>query len=130
MPETEPPGDPRTEAFPELAELRQHLPESTMPQAVGIGAIALGMALRYHDINTVQDGTLYQQYKLEGRNMRDLQLDMVFETATRIERHLVGTSHRLSEMVVNLVGEEIARTVGEETLERHGTDSGESEEVP
>ena len=42
--------------------------------AHGIAAVALSLALRYHDINTVQDGVLYQQYKMEGRNMTDLKL--------------------------------------------------------
>ena len=46
--------------------------------AVGVASIALNMAMKYHDINTVQDGALYQQYKLEGKNMRPLHFDMVF----------------------------------------------------
>lgn len=63
---------------------------------VGVASIALNMAMKYHDINTVQDGALYQQYKLEGRNMRTLHLDMVFETAIQIERHLLRANKRVA----------------------------------
>src|SRR5262245_34096250 len=67
---------------------------------VGISALALNMALKYHDSNTVQDGTLYQQYKLEGKNMHGLHLDMVFDTAIQIEQHLVAANTRVAKMIV------------------------------
>lgn len=63
---------------------------------VGVASIALNMAIKYHDINTVQDGALYQQYKLEGRNMRSLHIDMVFETAMQIEKHLIRSHKRIA----------------------------------
>lgn len=74
--------------------------DTKVAPAVGIAAIALNMALKYHDINTVQDGALYQQYKLEGRNFRDLNLDSVFETAIRMEMHLLASSDRIAKIVV------------------------------
>lgn len=73
--------------------------------AVGIASIALNMAMKYHDINTVQDGALYQQYKIEGRNLRDLHLDDVFETAMRIERHLITANERVAKIVFDAVEE-------------------------
>lgn len=73
--------------------------------AHGIAAIALNMALKYHDISVVKDGTLYQQYKLEGRNIRELHLDMVFETAIRIEMYLLGASDRIAKIVVEALVE-------------------------
>lgn len=69
----------------------------------GVAAIALTLAMKYHDIGTVQDGTLYQQYKLEGKNMVPLHLDMVFETAIRIEAHLLASSDRIARFVVDAV---------------------------
>lgn len=69
----------------------------------GIAAIALNLALQYHNINTVQDGTLYQQYKLEGRNMQTLHLDHVFETAIKMEAHLLGSSDRIAKLVVDAI---------------------------
>lgn len=69
----------------------------------GIAAVALTLAMKYHDINTVQDGALYQQYKLEGRNMRDLNIDMVFETAIKIEAHLLASSERIADFVVDAI---------------------------
>ena len=73
--------------------------------AVGIAAIALNMAMKYHDIATVQDGELYQQYKLEGRNMVPLHLDMVFETAMKMEAYLLGASDRIAKFVVEALAD-------------------------
>lgn len=67
---------------------------------MGIATIALNMALKYHDINTVHDGALYQQYKLEGKNLTCLHLDHVFETAMRIEEHLIAANTRVSKLIV------------------------------
>ncbi len=67
---------------------------------VGVASIALNMAMKYHDINTIQDGALYQQYKLEGRNMRSLHIDMVFETAMQIEKHLVRSHKRIADALL------------------------------
>ena len=78
----------------------QPIGETRVAPAVGVAALALTMALKYHDINTVQDGTLYQQYKLEGKNMRALHLDHVFETALRMELYLLGASERIAKVVV------------------------------
>lgn len=77
--------------------------DAPISTAQGIAAVALNFALKYHDINTVQDGALYQQYKLEGRNMRELHLDMVFETAIKMEMHLIGASERIARVVVDAI---------------------------
>lgn len=69
--------------------------------AHGIAAIALNMAMKYHDIATVKDGALYQQYRLEGRNLRELHLDTVFETAIKIEIHLLAASDRIAKVIVD-----------------------------
>lgn len=69
----------------------------------GIAAIALSMSMKYHDIATVQDGMLYQQYKLEGKNMTPLDLDMIFETAIKIEAFLLGSSARIAKLVVDAI---------------------------
>ncbi len=100
----------------ELKALTEHAPDTKIAPAHGIAAVALSMALKYHDINTVQDGTLYQQYKLEGRNMRELNLDTVFETAIRIELHLLGASERIASIVVDALKEAVLE-VDEEDIE-------------
>jgi hypothetical protein len=71
--------------------------------AQGIAAIALNMAMKYYDITIVKDGTMYQQYKLEGRNMRDLHLDAVFETAIKIEKHLIESNGRIDKIIIEAV---------------------------
>ena len=77
------------------------LKDTPIAPAHGIAAIALSMALKYHDTTVVKDGTMYQQYKLEGRNMPVLHLDMVFETAIQIELHLLASSQRIAKVIVD-----------------------------
>lgn len=83
--------------------LSPHMGKTPIAPAHGVAAIALTMALKYHDINTVQDGALYQQYKLEGRNMDTLHLDDVFATAIRMEAHLMGSSERIAALLIEAV---------------------------
>lgn len=87
----------------ELKELSEHLPNAPVVPAHGIAAIALTMAMKYHDINTVQDGALYQQYKLEGKNMVGLHLDHVFETAEKMEAWLIASEKRFAAIVVDMM---------------------------
>lgn len=77
--------------------------DTPVAPAHGIAALALNFALKYHGITTVQDGALYQQYKLEGRNMRGLRLGDVFETAIRMEAHLIGASDRIAALLINAI---------------------------
>lgn len=84
-----------------ILEAAEHLGAGApIAPAHGLAAMALGMAVKYHDIATIQDGALYQQYKLEGRNLQTLHLDMVFETAMRMEAFLISAPSRLANMIV------------------------------
>ena len=85
-----------------IGELATHMGNATVTQPVGIAAIALQMAIKYHDSTVIKDGALYQQYKLEGKNLRELHIDEVFETAIRIEEHLLTSERRIQEMVVDM----------------------------
>lgn len=98
-----------------LMALEPHMKDAPVAPAHGIAAIALTLALKYHDIATCQDGTLYQQYKLEGKNLTPLHLDYVFETAIKIEAHLLGSSERIAQLVVD------ALTRGVEEEEKKAT---------
>jgi hypothetical protein len=75
--------------------------DTKIAPAHGIAAIALSMALKYHDMNMVKDGTLYQQYKIEGRNLKTIGLEDVFDTAIRMEVYLLGASDRIAKLVVD-----------------------------
>lgn len=103
-----------TDANDNLLAALKPIGDTPLPTSHGVAAIALTLAMKYHDINTVQDGTLYQQYKLEGKNMQPLHIDIVFETAIRIERHLLASSDRIAQLVVDAVVQGIER---EDTLE-------------
>lgn len=84
-----------------LAVLSEHAGGTAVAPAHGVAAIALSMAMKYHDIGTVQDGALYQQYKLEGKNLVPLHLDMVFDTAEKMERWLLASSERVAKIIVD-----------------------------
>lgn len=86
-----------------IKELAEHIGNAPVAPAHGIAAIALSMAMKYADIQMVKDGALYQQYKLEGKNMRALHLDEVFETAMKIEAWLLGSSDRIAKIVVDAI---------------------------
>lgn len=94
-------GNQMEDAGNDLKELNAHMGDTKLATSHGIAAIALTLAMKYYQISTVQDGTLYQQYKLEGTNMTPLHLDMVFETAIQIERHLLSFSDRIAALVVD-----------------------------
>jgi hypothetical protein len=96
-----------TDELDELKATLEPIKDTAVAPAHGIAALALNFALKYHDINTVQDGELYQQYKLEGRNMTSLHLDHVFDTAIKIEAHLLGASERIAKLVVDALEIEV-----------------------
>lgn len=68
--------------------------DTPVSPATGIALMALSLALKFHEIAAVKDGVLYQQYKLEGRNMVPIELWMVFQTAEEIEEHLLKAPER------------------------------------
>lgn len=77
----------------------EDLKDTPVGPAVGMASIALNLAMKYHDMQMVSDGTLYQQYKLEGRNMTTIGLADVFETAIQIEKHLMGSRERIAKFI-------------------------------
>ncbi len=117
-------SNPMKEMLGDLAPIK----DAPLAPSHGIAAMALSMALKYHDIAIIKDGTMYQQYKLEGRNMREIHLDIVFETAMQMESWLIGSSDRIAKIVVDAInfepGEEEAvdGTVEEEVAETRRTD--------
>lgn len=82
------------------------LSEVSLAPAHGIAALALNFALKFWDIATVQDGTLYQQYKLEGRNMKPIELTDVLDVARRIEVHMLSSSQRIAGLVIDAIAYE------------------------
>jgi hypothetical protein len=85
-----------------LAGMPEEVKNVAIGPLIGVAAIALNMALKYHDTTIVSDGTLYQQYKLEGRNMEPLHLSMVFDTAMQIEEHLLNANRRVARLIARV----------------------------
>jgi hypothetical protein len=96
-------GDDVKEMTEEMSRDLAPIADTAVAPAHGIAALALNMSLKYHDINIVKDGALYQQYKLEGQNFRPFTVDEVFETAMRMEAWLLGASDRIAKMVVDAI---------------------------
>ncbi len=111
-----------------LDEIPAELHDTKISPQVGLSALALNMALKYHGINTVSDGALYQQYKLEGKNMQPLHMDMVFETAIQIEKHLLNAPSRLALMVLEVVSEDITDAIDRVASERDQSAQPEGED--
>lgn len=93
-----------------------------MGYATGIAAVALNMAMKWHDTGTIKDGAMYQALKAEGRNIPTLTLNDVLDTAKVLEAHLALASNRISEIVTDALKYAI-ETMPEAEL-------GEAEEKP
>jgi hypothetical protein len=48
-------------------------------------SMALMLAIRHHGDTVIKDAGIYQQYKMEGRNMQPLNDELVIATAVRYE---------------------------------------------
>jgi len=98
----------------ELRELHEHAPDTKIAPAQGIAAIALSMAMKYHGMMMIPDGATYQAYKMEGRNIREIGLTDVFETALKIETYLLGSSERIAKILVEALEVEVEDDPAEE----------------
>jgi hypothetical protein len=90
-------------AAEDFQEIAKTMGDAPVAPAHGIAAMALSMAMKYHDISTIKDGAMYQAYKMEGRNMTTIHLDHVLETAERLEMWLLGASERIAKIVVEAI---------------------------
>lgn len=115
----------RIDGKAEIDALPEEVKNAPIGPFTGISSIALAMAMKYHDIGTVQEGALYQQLKLEGKNLRPLHLDLVLETAERLERWLVGGSDRISKLMIAVIENATISAEEDEIDERAPLDQGE-----
>lgn len=99
-----------------LRPLANVSPDTPMSPACAVASMALTMALKYHDMQMIPDGATYQQYKLEGRNMRNIGLTDVFETAVQIEAHLITANDRIGKMIANTIVVQITEDAAEQII--------------
>lgn len=116
------------------ADFKELAPIGNTPVAPahGIAAIALNMAMKYHDMQMIPDGLTYQQYKMEGRNIRTIGIVDVFETAEKIEVWLLASSERIANVVIDAVSDGLlADDATGEPLQQDGerTDDAPNSEV-
>lgn len=72
-----------------LAEL-EPVQDAPLTPSVAISALALNLALKWHDMCLIKDGSLYQQKKLEGANITLIDMPDVLATAQRFEAWLLS----------------------------------------
>lgn len=82
--------------------------------AHGISALALNMALKWHDMGMIKDGAMYQQKKLEGANIRLIDLPDVLETARQFEMHILAGPSRISELVMDALTEAVVEVIDDD----------------
>lgn len=83
--------------------------DGPIPSGVAVGALALNFALKYYDMRLVKDGVMYQQLKLEQKELGTFGLQDVFEIAKQIEVHLLATSDRVASLVVEALVDGVLR---------------------
>lgn len=99
-----------------LRPLADISPDTPMTPGIAVASMALTMALKYHDMQMIPDGATYQQYKLEGRNIRSIGLADVFETAIQIEAHLIMANDRIGKMITSALVVQITEDEAEQII--------------
>lgn len=93
------------------------LPKDTkMTESMLISTVALNMAMKWHDIGVVKDGAMYQQLKLEGKNLPVLTLPDVLATAQAFEAHLLAGPNRHAEMLSERIIDNFVAIIGDLTM--------------
>jgi len=82
-----------------ISEVAEHIGGREVDPATGISALALGFALKYHDMMLVKDGVMYQAKKMEGVNFRLIDLPDVLETARQFEAWFLNAPERMCKMI-------------------------------
>ncbi len=94
---TDEPQDQKENPFKAL----EPIADAPVTPATTVAALALNLALKFHDMGMIKDAAMYQQFKLEGKNIVPLQLAMVLDTALKMEGYLLGASERIAKIVVD-----------------------------
>jgi len=88
----------------------------------GIRMMALSMAIKHIESTMLRDGALYQQLKLDGREIGVLRANAVLEKAIDFERYLRGDYADMAAQIVNMdfeawLKEQTAKSVERALLE-------------
>jgi len=94
--------NPAREAKDDFKAL-EPLKDNPVSPAVVVASIALNLSLKYHDMCLVKDGTLYQQYKVEQRNIKTMHLSDIMEVAKQFEAHLMAADKRIAKLIVDAI---------------------------
>lgn len=114
-----------------LGDMAEVLPPDTklsMSPATAIAALGLSMSLKFHDINTVQDGTLYQQFKLEGKNLRGLHINDVLDLAKVLEQHILSAPSRMTDRIMESLMDSFADAADDDSTVEGTADDNQAHE--
>lgn len=82
--------------------------------AQSVRTLALTMAVKYHGDTIIKDGGMYQQLRMEQKDIQPTHVNVVLKTAIEFERYLRGD---YAEMVDQLVGGDFEKWLGEKVEE-------------
>lgn len=74
---------------------------------------ALNMAIKYHDSTVISDGVLYQQYRMEGKEMQPLTQDHVIATALRYEIFIRCGENTERMAIIEAVSDQLDKSVAD-----------------
>jgi hypothetical protein len=113
----------------ELGEANARLPvviDGQMPLEFQVRSIALTIAQRHCGDTVIKDGVMYQQYKMEGRNMKALDYGDVLKMAIIFERYLYGEfSKGVMENALRATSTDFADMMEDECRKREKGDTPE-----
>lgn len=100
-------------------------------ESLMISTVALNMALRWYDMGIIKDGVLYQQKKMEGANIKLIDLPEVLATAQMFEAHLLAGPNRHAEMMSERIVDKFVHIMGDIVIDGMGrlADKLDDEEV-
>ena len=91
---------------------------------------ALMLAVRYHQDTVVKEGELYQQMKMDQKQLRTTSAKIVVEYAWEFEKYLRGESEtvqRLEEALLDRIERRLVEELAEEEADDGNAPSAESE---
>ena len=105
----------------------EHLEQAPVSASTAIAALAMNFALKWFDMTMVKDGTLYQQYKMEQRNITVIDFPDILKKAAEFEAWLINSDNRQMEQLTPGLIEELSSKMVSSILNATEPDGGEEQ---
>lgn len=88
---------------------------------LAVASIALSLAVTYHTNSIIKDGAMYQQLKLEGKDIKSSGVEDVIDIARQFEIHLLQSSERIAGIIIDAATEYMENDLTPSQSSRVGT---------